>query len=148
MKDAHFRPTAGDASQWPDVDRIAPTEPAEPGQPPLRGAVHDPRSRALGGVAGHAGLFATADDLASLARTLLDGGLAPSGKRILSPLAVRMMIDAGDTPPNQRRGLGWDVETGYSSPRGELFGPSSFGHTGFTGTSIWIDPETAPTSSS
>jgi uncharacterized protein YbbC (DUF1343 family)/CubicO group peptidase (beta-lactamase class C family) len=142
MKDAHFRPAGGDASQWPDVDRIAPTEPAEPGQPPLRGVVHDPRSRALGGVAGHAGLFATADDLALLARTLLDGGLAPSGKRILSPLAVRMMLETGDTPEGQRRGLGWDVETGYSSPRGELFGPASFGHTGFTGTSIWIDPET------
>ncbi|APW63939.1 exo-beta-N-acetylmuramidase NamZ domain-containing protein [Paludisphaera borealis] len=142
MTDAHFRPTAGDASKWPNVDRIAPTEPAEPGQPVLRGAVHDPRSRALGGVAGHAGLFATADDLSALARTLLNKGVAPSGKRILSPLAVRMMLDTGDTPPSQRRGLGWDVETDFSSPRGELFGPSSFGHTGFTGTSIWIDPET------
>ena len=52
------------------------------------------------------------------------------------------MIDPGSTPPGQRRGLGWDVETSYSSPRGALFGPDSFGHTGFTGTSLWIDPET------
>jgi uncharacterized protein YbbC (DUF1343 family)/CubicO group peptidase (beta-lactamase class C family) len=142
MTDAHFRPTGGDASKWPGVDRIAPTEPAEPGQAVLRGVVHDPRSRAFGGVAGHAGLFATADDLAAYARTLLNGGLAPSGKRLLSPLAVRMMLDAADTPLDQRRGLGWDVATDYSSPRGDLFGPTSFGHTGFTGTSIWIDPET------
>ena len=136
MDDAHFRPSGGDSSAWPGVERIAPTE------PPFRGEVHDPRARALGGVAGHAGLFATADDLAAYARTLLDGGLAPSGKRLLGPLTIRLMLDTGDTPSGQRRGLGWDVETGYNSPRGELFGPSSYGHTGFTGTSIWIDPET------
>ncbi len=108
----------------------------------LRGVVHDPRSRALGGVAGHAGLFATADDLAVYAHTLLNGGTGPNGHRVLSPLTVRAMIDAGSTPPDQRRGLGWDVHTSYSSPRGGLFGPASFGHTGFTGTSLWIDPET------
>jgi len=142
MTDAHFRPTGGESASWPKADRIAPTEPAEAGQPPLRGEVHDPRSRALGGVAGHAGLFATADDLAAYARTFLNGGLSPSGKRVLSPLTIRLMTDPGDTPAGQRRGLGWDVQTGYSSPRGELFGPLSYGHTGFTGTSIWIDPET------
>nr|WP_303652665.1 exo-beta-N-acetylmuramidase NamZ domain-containing protein [Paludisphaera mucosa] len=140
MADAHFRPLAGDAAGRPAVDRIAPTE--KEGEAFLRGVVHDPRSRALGGVAGHAGLFATADDLATYARMLLDDGLAPNGARILSPLAVRRMADPADTPENQRRGLGWDVATSYSSPRGELFGPSSFGHTGFTGTSLWIDPET------
>lgn len=142
MTDAHFRPAGGDSADWPNVERIAPTEPAESGQPPLRGEVHDPRSRALGGVAGHAGLFATADDLAIYARTMLDWGRAPSGARLLSPLAIRLMLDPGDTPAGQRRGLGWDVETGYSSPRGELYGPASYGHTGFTGTSIWIDPDT------
>jgi CubicO group peptidase (beta-lactamase class C family) len=104
--------------------------------------VHDPRSKALGGVAGHAGLFATADDLAVYAQTLLNGGLAPNGQRLLSLLGVRLMIDPDSTPPHQRRGLGWDIDTPHSSPRGELFGPSSFGHTGFTGTSLWIDPET------
>lgn len=142
MTDAHFRPKDGDASNWPKTDRIAPTEPAESGQDPLRGDVHDPRARAMGGVAGHAGLFATADDLAAYAQTLLNGGQSPSGKRLLSPLTIRLMTDPGDTPRGQRRGLGWDVETGFSSPRGELFGPQSYGHTGFTGTSIWIDPET------
>ncbi len=108
----------------------------------LRGVVHDPRSRALGGVAGHAGLFASADDLAIFAQTILNGGIGPNGRRVLSPLAVRAMIDAGATPAGQRRGLGWDVQTSYSSPRGALFGDTSFGHTGFTGTSLWIDPET------
>jgi uncharacterized protein YbbC (DUF1343 family) len=108
----------------------------------LRGVVHDPRSRALGGIAGHAGLFATADDLAVYAQVLLDGGVGPNGRRVLSPLAVRAMIDPGTTPRDQRRGLGWDVQTSQSAPRGGLFGPTSFGHTGFTGTSLWVDPET------
>ncbi len=143
MKDARFRridaPGAG-----PEVplERIAPTEPETRGGRMLRGVVHDPRSRALGGVAGHAGLFATSDDLAVYAQTLLNGGVGPNGRRVLSPLAVRTMIDAGPTPADQRRGLGWDVQTGQSVPRGGLFGPTSFGHTGFTGTSLWIDPET------
>jgi uncharacterized protein YbbC (DUF1343 family) len=73
---------------------------------------------------------------------LLNGGVGPNGKRILSAAAVRAMIDPADTPAKERRGLGWDVETSYSSPRGTGFGPKSFGHTGFTGTSLWIDPET------
>lgn len=137
MTDAHFRPLAGDASSFPAVDRIAPTE--KEGDTYVRGVVHDPRSRALGGVAGHAGLFGTADDLTKFAAMLLREGTGEEGQ-VLSPLTVRMMIDPADTPPGQRRGLGWDVSTSYSSPRGELFGPSSFGHTGFTGTSIWIDP--------
>lgn len=68
--------------------------------------------------------------------------MGPNGRRVLSPLAVRAMIDPATTPPGQRRGLGWDMETSYSSPRGSLYGSSSFGHTGFTGTSLWIDPET------
>jgi uncharacterized protein YbbC (DUF1343 family)/CubicO group peptidase (beta-lactamase class C family) len=144
MKDSHFRPVdpAGASSARIPVDRVAPTEPESPGGRMLRGVVHDPRARALGGVAGHAGLFATADDLAIFAQTLLKGGLGPNGRRVLSPLAVRAMLDAAATPPNQRRGLGWDVQTSYSTPRGGLFGRASFGHTGFTGTSLWIDPET------
>ena len=144
MKDAHFRPVdQADASNAKvRSDRIAPTEPESRGGRMLRGVVHDPRSRALGGVAGHAGLFASADDLAIFAQTLLNGGLGPNGRRILSPLAVRAMIDAAATPHDQRRGLGWDIQTSQSAPRGGLFGPTSFGHTGFTGTSLWIDPET------
>jgi uncharacterized protein YbbC (DUF1343 family)/CubicO group peptidase (beta-lactamase class C family) len=143
MKDAHFRriDRAGAGASVP-VERVAPTEPETRGGRMLRGVVHDPRSRALGGVAGHAGLFATADDLAVYAQTLLNGGVGPNGRRVLAPLAVRAMIDAGPTPPDQRRGLGWDIQTSQSAPRGGLFGPTSFGHTGFTGTSLWIDPET------
>lgn len=140
MTDAHFRPLAGDASGRPAADRIAPTE--KEGDAFLRGVVHDPRSRALGGVAGHAGLFATAEDVATFAQMLLNDGLAPNGSRVLSPLTVRLMADPADTPAGQRRGLGWDIATGYSGPKGELFGPRSYGHTGFTGTSVWIDPET------
>jgi len=146
MKDAHFRLVEplhpGAAPAGIAVERVAPTERDKPGGRTLRGVVHDPRARALGGVAGHAGLFATADDLAVFATMILSGGLGPDGRRVLSPLAVRAMIDAAATPRDQRRGLGWDVETSYSTPRGALFGPTSFGHTGFTGTSIWIDPET------
>jgi uncharacterized protein YbbC (DUF1343 family)/thiamine biosynthesis lipoprotein ApbE/CubicO group peptidase (beta-lactamase class C family) len=143
MTDAHFRPIGGtnDDSLAP-LSRIAPTERETPGGKMLHGVVHDPRSRALGGVAGHAGLFAAATDLASFAQTLLNGGLAPNGRRLLGPLTVRAMIDAATTPEHQRRGLGWDIDTSYSGPRGSLFGPESFGHTGFTGTSLWIDPET------
>ena len=144
MTDAHFRPVKeyDVSNKKVPMARVAPTEPESRGGPMLRGTVHDPRSRALGGVAGHAGLFASADDLAIFAQTLLNGGMGPNGKRIMSPLGVRTMIDAADTPPNQRRGLGWDLQTSQSAPRGGLFGPSSFGHTGFTGTSVWIDPET------
>jgi uncharacterized protein YbbC (DUF1343 family)/CubicO group peptidase (beta-lactamase class C family) len=143
MKDTQFRPLA--SSPTPAVvpaERIAPTERDAPNGQMLRGVVHDPRARALGGVAGHAGLFGTADDLALFVQTLLNGGRGPGGQRILSPLAVRALVDAATTPENERRGLGWDVQTSYSAPRGSLFGPNSFGHTGFTGTSVWIDPET------
>jgi uncharacterized protein YbbC (DUF1343 family)/CubicO group peptidase (beta-lactamase class C family) len=144
MKDTDFRPIArsGPARAIVPVERIAPTERESPAGNMLRGIVHDPRARALGGVAGHAGLFSTADDLAVFAQTLLNGGIGPAGRRILAPLAVRLMIDTGASPVRERRALGWDVDTSFSAPRGALFGPQSFGHTGFTGTSIWIDPET------
>jgi uncharacterized protein YbbC (DUF1343 family) len=102
----------------------------------LRGVVHDPRARALGGVAGHAGLFGTADDLAVFAEMVLNP------RQVLAPATVAAMTAAGDTPRKERRGLGWDIDTSYSTPRGRGFGPRSFGHTGFTGTSLWIDPET------
>ncbi len=140
MGDSGFRPLVGADDEPVPVSRIAPTERDEGRM--LRGVVHDPRSRALGGVAGHAGLFGSADDLAVFAQMMLDGGKGVDGRRVLSPLTVRAMIDPGSTPEHQRRGLGWDVDTAYSGPRGSLFGPTSFGHTGFTGTSLWIDPET------
>jgi uncharacterized protein YbbC (DUF1343 family)/CubicO group peptidase (beta-lactamase class C family) len=142
MADTHFRPLDSSAAPAVPVARIAPTEPEAKSGPMLRGVVHDPRARALGGIAGHAGLFSTADDLAIFAQMLLNGGALPGGRRVLSPLVVRAMLDPGNSPEGQRRGLGWDIQTGYSAPRGELFGDASFGHTGFTGTSLWIDPET------
>jgi uncharacterized protein YbbC (DUF1343 family)/CubicO group peptidase (beta-lactamase class C family) len=105
----------------------------------LIGEVHDPRAAAMGGVAGHAGLFGTADDLARFARMLLrDGQL--DGARVLSPLAVRLLTTPVPVPTG-KRSRGWDVDTSFSAPRGELFPRGEgFGHTGFTGTSIWIDP--------
>jgi CubicO group peptidase (beta-lactamase class C family) len=107
----------------------------------LRGVVHDPLARLQGGVSGNAGLFSTADDLAVFAQMLLNGGEA-NGVRVLSPLAVRRMTELYPRVGATGRGLGWDIETDYSTVRGDLFGPSSYGHSGFTGTSIWIDPET------
>jgi len=144
MNDTTFNPPA---SLGP---RIAPTErctrlgwPCDtPGATVLRGVVHDPTARRMGGVAGHAGLFSTAADLAIFCRMLLDGGRFGS-TRVLSPLAVAKMTMPA-TPPGQPniRGLGWDLDSVYSSNRGELFPLGSFGHTGFTGTSLWIDPIT------
>jgi len=134
MTDTGFRPSEKDR------DRIAPTEPADGVM--LRGVVHDPRARALGGVAGHAGLFATADDLAVYARMLLNHGRGADGRPVLNDRTVRQMRDPGGTLPRQRRGLGWDVDTPHSGPRGRLFGTDGFGHTGFTGTSLWVDQNT------
>jgi uncharacterized protein YbbC (DUF1343 family)/CubicO group peptidase (beta-lactamase class C family) len=116
--------------------RAAPTEQRDGHW--MQGEVHDPRSFKLGGVAGHAGLFSTADDLAVFVQMLLDGG-AYQGTRILSPATVRLMT-MPRAVPGGLRALGWDVQTSYSANRGELFSTGSFGHTGFTGTSIWIDP--------
>jgi uncharacterized protein YbbC (DUF1343 family)/CubicO group peptidase (beta-lactamase class C family) len=108
----------------------------------LRGVVHDPTARRMAGVAGHAGLFSTAADLAVFCRMLLAGG-AVNGSRVLAPLTINRMISPS-TPPAERnvRALGWDMDSSFSSNRGELLPPGSFGHTGFTGTSLWIDFET------
>ena len=145
MKDTMFLPPAAMRA------RIAPTEPcALPGgactgtdATMLRGVVHDPTARRMGGVAGHAGLFSTADDLAKFCRMLLNGGALPGGARILSPLTVARMTTPS-TPQHETnvRGLGWDMDSSYSSNRGELLPFGSFGHTGFTGTSLWMDPAT------
>jgi uncharacterized protein YbbC (DUF1343 family) len=120
------------------VSRIAPTERDDRTGQMLRGTVHDPTARQMGGVAGHAGLFSTADDTAKFAQALINGG-AP----ILSRLIVEKM-STPQQPPNLTnvRGLGWDIDTPFSSNRGELLPVGSFGHTGFTGTSLWIDPTT------
>ncbi|WP_406695510.1 exo-beta-N-acetylmuramidase NamZ domain-containing protein [Singulisphaera sp. Ch08] len=142
MTDSRFAPLVKGKKPNPaiDLERCAPTEKEEGNW--IRGVVHDPRSRALGGVAGHAGLFSTADDIAIYAQMLLDGGKGPGNKVVLAPETVQSMIDPGSTPARQRRGLGWDIATPFSHPRGRGFGPGSFGHTGFTGTSLWIDPTT------
>lgn len=117
--------------------KIAPTQYDE-NEHMLRGVVHDPTARRMGGVAGHAGLFSTADDLAKFAQALLNGG-----DGILSPMMVEKMTSP-ETPPNAPvlRGFGWDIDSPFSSNRGDLFPIGSFGHTGFTGTSMWIDPTT------
>lgn len=117
--------------------KIAPTQYDENGVM-LRGVVHDPTARRMGGVAGHAGLFSCADDVAKLAQVLLNGG-AP----ILQPLTVEKMITP-QTPPiaTSVRAFGWDIDSPFSSNRGELLPVGSYGHTGFTGTSLWIDPTT------
>jgi uncharacterized protein YbbC (DUF1343 family) len=104
--------------------------------------VHDPTARRMNNVAGHAGLFTTAADLARFARMLLNGGQL-EGVRILSPLTVARMT-APSTPEGQRnvRGLGWDINSSFSANKGDLMPSRSFGHTGFTGTSLWVDPGT------
>jgi uncharacterized protein YbbC (DUF1343 family)/CubicO group peptidase (beta-lactamase class C family) len=116
--------------------KIAPTEFDEQGKM-LRGVVHDPRARRMGGVAGHAGVFSTADDLSKFARALLNG----------SPILAGDMVEKMTTPqqpPTAQvlRGFGWDIDSPFSSNRGDLLPVGSFGHTGFTGTSLWIDPTT------
>ncbi len=151
MTDTGFRPRSA------LTNRVAPTEKRRgqqsylgdtpqnddpEGERWLRGQVHDPTSFRMNGVAGHAGLFSTADDLAIYAQMILGGGRYGQA-RILSPLGVaemtrpRLVSEAGWT-----RGLGWDINTSFSTNRGDLFPLGSFGHTGFTGTSIWIDPAT------
>ena len=133
----------------------------------LRGLVHDPTAYRMGGIAGHAGLFSTADDLARFCQMLLNGGVVPAvtganpsysegvkrlrrrdtlpigrvSARVLSAQTVaRMTQPYVVSEDGATRGLGWDINTSFSSNRGELFPLGSFGHTGFTGTSIWIDP--------
>jgi uncharacterized protein YbbC (DUF1343 family)/CubicO group peptidase (beta-lactamase class C family) len=120
--------------------RIAPTE-LDNGVP-LRGVVHDETARFMGGVAGHAGLFTTAADLAVFCEMLLGGG-ERAGVRVFSAATVRKFTTP-QTPADQPilRGFGWDIDSPFSGNRGELFPIGSYGHTGFTGTSIWIDPST------
>jgi uncharacterized protein YbbC (DUF1343 family)/CubicO group peptidase (beta-lactamase class C family) len=105
----------------------------------IKGDVHDPRAYAMGGVAGHAGLFSTAEDLAIYGQMMLGKGRR-GDVRILSPLTFEEMLRPRDIDGSKRM-LGWDNYTGYSRNRGELMSDRAFGHGGFTGTSMWIDPE-------
>lgn len=118
--------------------RIAPTTKSDDGF--YRGVVHDPTARAMGGVAGHAGLFTTTADLARYARMLLQEGTL-DGVRILKPETVRLMTSVqSPLSVDSRRGLGWDIDSPYAGPRGDIFPIGSYGHTGWTGGSIWVDP--------
>src|SRR6202166_3097181 len=130
MTHTRFLPPAA----W--LPKIAPTQFDEHDKM-LRGVVHDPTARRMGGVAGHAGVFSTADDLSKFAQALL------AGSTILSPLMVEKMTTPQQPPTSTvLRGFGWDIDSPFSSNRGDLLPVGSFGHTGFTGTSLWIDPTT------
>ena len=120
------------------LPRVAPTQMTEGVM--LRGVVHDPTARFMGGVAGHAGIFTTAPDLARYARMMLNLGEL-EGVRIFKPETVKLMTSV-QTPPeiSERRGLGWDIDSPFSRLRGEHFPLGSYGHTGFTGNAFWIDP--------
>jgi uncharacterized protein YbbC (DUF1343 family) len=133
MTDTGFLPPASRAA------RIAPTEVADGKM--LRGVVHDPSARMMGGVAGHAGLFTTTADLARFCRMLVNSGEL-DGVRILQAATVAAMTRPQNDGSN-RRGFGWDLDSSFSGPRGRWFpAGASFGHTGFTGTSVWVDPAT------
>jgi uncharacterized protein YbbC (DUF1343 family) len=135
MKETRFVPP----HSWDPgaLTRVAPTEEDE-NHHLLRGVVHDPSARRMGGVAGNAGVFSTADDLALFAQALLDGG-----RGVLTPPTIAKMT-APQQPVNGTavRGFGWDIDSPLSSNRGELLPVGGYGHTGFTGTSLWIDPAT------
>jgi uncharacterized protein YbbC (DUF1343 family)/CubicO group peptidase (beta-lactamase class C family) len=136
MNETEFQPPAALRG------RIAATEIDPDTGRPLRGVVHDPTARYMGGIAGNAGVFSTANDLAIYAEMLLGRGQRVS-TRIFDPLTVEKFTEPG-SPADQPilRGLGWDIDSPYSSNRGELYPVGSFGHTGFTGTSMWLDPST------
>ena len=131
MRETYFRP------HWTLRDRIAPTELTPPRGYPLRGEVHDENAFALGGVAGHAGLFSTASDLAVFAQMMLNGG-SINGVRIVSDSAVALFT--ARTASRGTRALGWDT-CGHDGSCGKYLSPRAYGHTGFTGTSMWIDPD-------
>lgn len=107
----------------------------------LRGVVHDPTSRRMGGVAGHAGLFSTADDVSLFAQALLDRLAGrPSTFPLSRAVLAKMVIPEQPATATALRGFGWDIDSPFSSNRGTIFPVGSFGHTGFTGTSLWMDP--------
>jgi len=134
MRTRFVPPLAGRAG-W--IEKIAPTQYDE-NERMLWGVVHDPTARRMGGVAGHAGVFSTVDDLAKFAQAMLDGG-----DGILSALSVEKMTQPEQPPAAPvLRGFGWDIDSPFSSNRGDLLPVGGYGHTGFTGTSMWIDPTT------
>ncbi|GBR45660.1 serine hydrolase domain-containing protein [Neokomagataea thailandica] len=119
---------------------IAPTQVDETGHV-LQGVVHDPTARRMGGVAGHAGFFSTAEDVCQYAQSLLDRLKGRASRFPLKQSTLASMV-VPEQPEGKvdKRGFGWDIQTSFSTPRGDIFSPQSFGHTGFTGTSLWVDP--------
>lgn len=134
MSDTRFLPDTNDRAFR---RRIAPTTSDDLRGGPLQGTVHDANAWAIGGVSGHAGLFSSARDLAVFAQLLLDGGTYGT-VRIVAPQAIARWTSRQGNATS--RALGWDTPA-PSSSAGRYFSPRSFGHTGFTGTSLWIDPE-------
>ena len=157
------QPMGWNAETW--VPNVAPTQHDNEGTPEtnpdfdhlLRGTVHDPTTRRMGGVAGHAGVFSTAEDVSKFAQALLDKLLYDKGPFPLKQSTLKLMTtpeqpataqsgatiftpDGKPTTGVAVRGFGWDINSAYSRPRGEVFPIGSFGHTGFTGTSLWMDP--------
>jgi len=131
MKHTDYNPTGETLALAAPVDNTSPA-----------GTVHDPLARIMnGGISGNAGVFSNAEDLAILAAMLLNNGEL-NGIRILSPLTVKKMCTIPDGIQDFGRTPGWDISSAYSSNRGDLFGAAMYGHTGFTGTSLVIDPET------
>jgi SSS family transporter len=160
MTHTRYRP----GKEW--ISQIAPTAYDDQGTPAtnpdfdklLRGTVHDPSTRRMGGVAGHAGVFSTAGDVALFAQALLDRLAGRESKFPLQRATLKLMTQAeqpstavggatvftadGKTATGVAvRGFGWDINSAFSRPRGEIFPIGSFGHTGFTGTSLWMDPK-------
>ncbi len=134
MKHTDFKPSGE------TLERVAPTQKQSNGNV-LKGIVHDPLAREMnGGISGNAGLFSDANDLAILVSALQNGG-EYNGKRILSPLGIETMRSVPQGFETYGRALGWDVSSDFSSNQGDLFGKNTYGHTGYTGTSIIIDPD-------
>jgi CubicO group peptidase (beta-lactamase class C family) len=133
MTSTRFTPDTTDAAL---MRRIPPTE-KDSLRGQIHGTVHDPNAWALGGVSGHAGLFSSARDLAVFVQMLMNGG-SYKGTHILTAATITRWTAPQD--PHSSRALGWDTPSDVSSA-GRYFSPRSFGHTGFTGTSIWVDPE-------
>jgi uncharacterized protein YbbC (DUF1343 family) len=132
MKDTRFKPSS-------DLARIAPTTYLNGKL--LQGQVHDPTAYNMGGVSGHAGLFSTADDLATFAQMMLNGGTT-NGVQILKPQSVRdMTVRQQAANGSGWWGLGWEIAPLFNSDPNESVPANSFGHSGYTGTSIWIDPD-------
>jgi uncharacterized protein YbbC (DUF1343 family)/CubicO group peptidase (beta-lactamase class C family) len=134
MTETEYQPSAA------LLPRIESTEIDEETGQPLHGVVHDPTARYMGGIAGHAGVFSTAADLTKYVEMWLNMGQA-NGKQIFEPATIRKFSEPA-SPADQPvlRALGWDVDSPFSSNRGELFPIGSYGHTGYTGTSLWLDP--------